>query len=111
MRGWCGGKRQPPTSLDLPDCQGPRATPQCRLVPVRLIQSQPAGRREDAGGVGPCPVSRDSLRGPCGGRAFRAGDLPFVPSLPRFLFFLVVTDGTEGGCEPLSAWASLTLSL
>lgn len=105
------GKKTVPSSLDLSDCPSPRATPQCRLVPVRLIQSQPVGRREDTGRVSPCPGSQDSLRGPYGGQTFRAGGLPFAPSLPRFLFFLVVTGGTEGGRESLSAWASLTLSL
>ena len=62
----------------------PSSYPAVQAGPVRLIQSQPVGRRDDAGGVCPCPRSQDSLRGPCGGQTFRAGGLPFAPSLPGF---------------------------
>ena len=39
-------KRRAPPSTDLPDCPGPRETPQCRLVAMRLVPELASGEKE-----------------------------------------------------------------
>ena len=110
VRGWCGGKRQPPPPWTFPTAPAlelPRSAGWSRET-----HPEPASREEGRCGRSlSLPQVSGFPAGPLWRPDLQGRGPPLCPQSARFLFFLVVTGGTEGGREPLSAWASLTLSL